>query len=100
MLTIHDTPQDIIQAYDADEQSAEYIQGQIDFAGCWGFIDEDNINVYIAPRCSKLSIIELFAHEISHREENKLRRLKGEDFATYNAALMTEAFLHLQKVRG
>jgi len=99
-LSLHDTEHSIIQAYEASMDEAEYIRGQIDYAGCWGFIEGDMIHVYKTDDCSKSALVDLFAHELTHRDEKKLKAKQGEDLAMLNAALCTEAYMMMTKIGG
>lgn len=98
-LIIHQTPAEIIHSFGANGAESIAIKEQIRSAGCWGFIEDSKIHCFYRNDAEDRNIIELFAHEMSHRNEKGLKKLAGENFATQNAATFLKAYDLFLKIR-
>ena len=99
MLTIHDTPKSIITFHGGTTEDSKYIREQIREKKCWGFIENRHIHIYFTPEASRADLMDLMAHEISHRENKKLILAEDEEaLCCVIAEICTEAYGKLQRI--
>lgn len=83
----------ILREFDPSPEEEKAIRAQIKEANCWGFIEDlKTIHIYTNSKTTRIDLMELCAHELTHAGYKELQSYNEEDFCTRVAAICTRAY--------